>query len=285
MCLSDLQILQGVLAVPGASLQYEVRTRQNGTPLLLLIPGCTGITIFAHFAAQMTATFTVVSYERRGYGGSIQTAPSAPESLMQVNGDDAAALIRHLSPNVPATVFGTSGGAMVSFELIRRHTNIIQTLILHEPPVMSVLPEIERLDWEATLKAVTHAYRSGGIGKATDIFGKGFCNPQDAQLMTRSMTAEESLKDTAYFYQHEIDQVSIYKLDIGVLAKNKSKLLLVNGRESKDSKLRRPLEFIGQQLGLRVLELAGGHVAYAAPNTAAAFALGLQKLLDDHALG
>ena len=285
MSQSDLQILRGELPVPGASLRYEVRTRQNDTPLLLLIPGCTGITIFASLAAQMAAAFTVVSYERRGYAGSIQAIPSAPEDLMQVNGDDAAALIRHFSPNVPAIVFGTSGGAMVSLELIRRHTHLVQTLILHEPPVMSVLPAIERLDWEVTLKAITDAYRSGGIGKATEIFGRGFCNLQDAQAMSWAMTAGESLKDTEYFYEHEINQVSIYKLDIGVLSQNKPKLLLVGGRDSKDYKPHRPLEFIGQQLGLEVAELAGGHVGYAAPDTATTFALELQKLIDNHAMG
>ena len=284
MSQSDLQVLQGTLDVPGANLRYEVRTRQSSRPLLLLIPGCTGIVTFASLAAHFAATFTVVSYDRRGYAGSFQATPPTSEENLQVNGDDAAALIQHFSPNMPATVFGTSGGGMISFELIRRHGNLVRTLVLHEPPVMSVLPVTERLEWEDTLKAISDAYRSGGIREATPIFGKGFCNAQDAQAMAGAMTAEDSLKDTDYFYQHEIDQVKIYKLDVGVLAQNKQKLLFTGGRDSKDFKPYRPLEIIGQQLGIQVVDLAGGHVGYAAPDTAATFALELQKLIEDSAL-
>ena len=284
MSQSDFQVLQGTLAVPGANLQYEVRTQHSSRPLLLLIPGCTGIATFASLAAHFAPTFTVVSYDRRGYAGSFQATPPTPAENLQVNGDDAAALIHHFSPNVPATVFGTSGGGMISFELIRRHASLVGTLILHEPPVMSVLPATERLEWEKTLKAISNAYRSGGIREATPVFGKGFCNTQDAQAMAGAMTAEESLKDTDYFYQHEIDQVRIYKLDVGILAQNRQKLLLTGGRDSKDYKPYRPLGIIGQQLGIQLVDLAGGHVGYAAPDTAAAFALELQKLIENHAM-
>ena len=277
-----VQISRHSLSVPGASLEYEIRFRKSGAPFLLLIPGCTGIKIFAALANQLAFRFTVVSYDRRGYAGSVQDTPPLPEENLKINGDDAAALIQHLSGSEPIIVFGTSGGAMASFELLRRHGSLVRTLILHEPPVMSVLPDPEKQDWENTLDTIKAAYENGGIAEASGIFGTSFLNSEDAQAMAQSMTSEASLHDTDYFYRHEIDQVRIYKLDCEILAKNKEKLIFTGGQQSKNYKPYRPLQVISQRVGLEIVDLPGGHVGYAASNTAAAFALELHNLIETH---
>ncbi len=277
--MSFSQIQPGSLAVPGATLQYEIRNHHVNSPVILLIPGCTGINIFAAFAAHLASLFTVISYERRGYAGSIQAAAPAPDVLMKVNGDDAAALIRHLSPGTPVTVFATSGGAMVSFELIRRHGSLVRTLILHEPPVMSIVPATELPSWEKALQQTSNAYLTEGIKAAIETFGKNFANEEDARGMAMAMLSEESLKDSGYFLVHEMKQVSIYKLDLDVLVRNKEKLILAGGRDSKECLPHRPIEVIGEQLGLQVFELAGGHVGYGAPHTCSAFASDIMALL------
>src|SRR5690606_40738823 len=42
----------------------------------------------------------------------------------------------------PVDVFGSSGGAVTGLAMVAAHPEDVRTLIAHEPPVLSLLPEI-----------------------------------------------------------------------------------------------------------------------------------------------
>src|SRR5258705_7109479 len=83
--------VEGTLAVPGASLYYQVR---GAGPTLLLMSGGHGdANSFDGMASTLAEHFTVVSYDRRGYARSPLADPTAPQ-IVATHGDDAAALLR-----------------------------------------------------------------------------------------------------------------------------------------------------------------------------------------------
>jgi len=61
---------------------------------------------------------------------------------MAAHADDAAALIRACGFS-EAVVFGTSGGGEFALELLARDPGVVRGAIIHEPPLLAVLPPAE----------------------------------------------------------------------------------------------------------------------------------------------
>lgn len=121
-------------------LYYEV----HGTgPAVLAIAGATGDAgHFTKTAARLADEFTVITYDRRGNSRSTANAGRPQAGTINAQADDAAALIRACGYD-QVVVFGTSGGAIITLELIARHPELVTGAIVHEPPLLTVLPPME----------------------------------------------------------------------------------------------------------------------------------------------
>ena len=117
-------------------LYYEVRGKG---PAVLLIPGATGDAgQFTRAAERLADEFTVITYDRRGNSRSRKNeAASTP--TMAAQADDAATLIRACGFS-QAVVFGTSGGGVIGLELLARHPEVVRGAVVHEPPLVALLP-------------------------------------------------------------------------------------------------------------------------------------------------
>src|SRR5437899_3247232 len=93
------------LHVPGARLYYESRGRG---PLMVMVPGANGSAdVFRIVAEHLTAHYTVVIYDRRGFSRSRLDGPQEYDRRLETDADDVRRLIAHVS-EAPATVFGAS---------------------------------------------------------------------------------------------------------------------------------------------------------------------------------
>lgn len=84
---------------------------------------------------------TVVAYDPRGLGRSVRRdgrVDNAPE----VQAADVHALIAELDVG-PVEMFASSGGAVTALALVASHPDDVSTLVAHEPPLLSVLPDAE----------------------------------------------------------------------------------------------------------------------------------------------
>ncbi|WP_037675803.1 alpha/beta fold hydrolase [Streptomyces globisporus] len=87
--------------------------------------------------ADMRASFTVVSYDRRGHGQS-ETVPG--RGTRRQDEDDLAALIEELG-HAPAHVAGSSFGASAVLGLAARRPGLFRTITVHEPPLVGVVAD------------------------------------------------------------------------------------------------------------------------------------------------
>ena len=127
------------LDVPGAVLTYDIRSNDSSTePVLFLIGSPMGAAGFGSLAAHFTDR-TVMTYDPRGAERSERTDPTSP-STPDDHADDLHRLIQALGAG-PVDLFASSGGAVNALALVARHPEDVGTLVAHEPPLASILPD------------------------------------------------------------------------------------------------------------------------------------------------
>jgi pimeloyl-ACP methyl ester carboxylesterase len=148
------------LEVPGAVLTYDVRRNEASTePVLLLIGSPMGAAGFATLAGHF-ADRTVVTYDPRGSERSTRTDGATGNTVAE-HADDLHRLIAAIDAG-PVDVFASSGGAVNALALVAEHPEQVRTLVAHEPPLVTALP-----DREAALAAsrdVHETYMRDGFG-------------------------------------------------------------------------------------------------------------------------
>ena len=129
------------LDVPGAQLFYE---GSGSGPLLILIPGASGTgESFRPLIPHLISHYRVVIYDRRGFSRSVLSGPQDEARRLATDADDVRRLIEHVSDQ-PAIVFGSSSGAIVALEVLTRYPECVQTVVAHEPPAVTLLPDAAR---------------------------------------------------------------------------------------------------------------------------------------------
>ena len=151
------------LHVPGAVLTYDIRDAadEGAAPVLLMIASpmdASGFTTLAGYFEDRT----VVTYDPRGVGRSART-DGASYSTPEEHADALHRLISALDAG-PVDIFGSSGGALNALVLVARHPEQVRTLVAHEPPVATVLPDREQV--LAAAADIHETYERDGLGPA-----------------------------------------------------------------------------------------------------------------------
>ena len=202
------------LKVPGAALHYEVL----GTgPVLLLIPGGPAdSSVFASIRGVLSERYTVVTYDPRGLSRS--TFDGEPQDItVQTFADDAHRLLAAIDTE-PAYVLGSSGGALVGFELVSRHPEQVRALVAHEPPLARLLDEDD--EDVALWLGVHDTYRSEGVGLAMVQFlaaaglAQGGSRPPADAPPEASEAMAQALRNPDFFLGHMWLPMTDYAPDI-----------------------------------------------------------------------
>ena len=245
------------LIVPNGTLYYEIR---GSGPLFVLIPGGNGgASVYKAVAVALSRRFRVVTYDRRGYSRSRYASTPDSENRVLTDADDVARLIQHLSPGAPATVFGSSSGAIVALTLLARHSELIRTLVVHEPPAASLLPDADREQITAAIELVYEEFRSAGAQAAM----KTFSEVMGVGNSTWTERADPYAPANMMFWmEYEMRQYPQTKIDVDLLKKHVDRLLLVGGRDGRNLNPYQPNLVLAKSMGSEVIDLPGGHLGY-----------------------
>lgn len=265
------------LAVPGARIYYELC---GSGPVLLLIPGGNGDAVpFERLADALADRYTVVAYDRRGFSRSRLDGP-VPERRIETDSDDAQRLLNHLSAE-PAYVFGSSSGAIVALDLVCRHPLRCRTVIAHEPPITTVLPDAAQ--WLEFFDEIYDTYCRFGADAAMRNFSarmgiRGIGQrPRAAEVGLAGLEmVDRARRNRDFWLQHELRQYPRFVPYAAALKAVLRKLVLAGGRDSRMSFTYRPNTVLADQLGATVVDFPGGHVGYA--THPAAFAVQLDEV-------
>ena len=131
------------LEADGASIVYDVRGElppADGRPPLVLIGQPMDASGFGALSSHLTDR-TVVTYDPRGLGRSTRS-DGRTDNSPTVQAEDVHALIDTLDAG-PVDLFASSGGAVTALALVSAYPGDVVTLVAHEPPIISVLPDAE----------------------------------------------------------------------------------------------------------------------------------------------
>ncbi len=245
------------LEVPGARLYYET---EGSGPLLVLVPGGNGDgEVFKSFAAQLKQHYTVLRYDRRGFSRSELTAPQDYSVRLETDAEDIKRLIESQN-GAPATVFGTSSGAVVTIALLTLFPEVVKTAVAHEPPLLRFLP-----NWEEERNFYAHlfgVYRTEGAAVAMREFAEKTVDGPEKQMMQRGSPDGKPSKNRIYWFEHELREYPVTKFDIETLKRLSPKLIVTGGRDSVGQLPYVIASNLTQALGKTLLSVPGGHLGY-----------------------
>jgi pimeloyl-ACP methyl ester carboxylesterase len=148
------------LDVPGARLAYDIRRNDASTePILFLIGSPMGAAGFGTLTGHFTDR-TVMTYDPRGCERSEKTDPIS-RSTADDHAEDLHRLIQAMGGG-PVDLFASSGGAVNALALVAAHSEDVRTLVAHEPPIATILPDREHA--LAAARAIQETYQRSGWG-------------------------------------------------------------------------------------------------------------------------
>ncbi len=248
------------LNVPHATLNYEIT---GSGPVLLCIAGANGEHgIYQGLAQALSDSFTIVTYDRRGFSQSLFTGPQDYTQRLLTDADDAASLIAEVGRGQPAFVFGSSSGAIVALQLLVSHPHRVRTLVAHEPPTLHVLPDAE--DLIASHSDVYRLYREQGIVAAQQQFAAQL-GAVDRAAMSQAGGSRGPFgqANATYWFERELPVYPLTRFDVPALRRVRNRLIMGAGTQSENSFVYRAALIWGETLGVPIIHLMGGHVGYA----------------------
>jgi pimeloyl-ACP methyl ester carboxylesterase len=241
--------------VNGVRLYHEIRG--SGSPVLF-ISGATGDAgHFERVAQLLSDEFTIVTYDRRGYSRS--SRPDSWDSTSPAEqSDDAAALIQALDI-APASVFGTSSGAIIALDLVLRHPDVLRGAILHEPPMISVVSNAGEA-MAPIQEAVERGMQKGGPPQAMEEFLRLVAGGEVFEKLDPRLR-ERMVGNSDTFFNFEFGALEPYHPDEAALAAVKVPVQVAVGRESIPLFLEGS-GWIAEHLNVELKTLPDAHTPY-----------------------
>lgn len=252
------------LDVPGATLAYDIRAVDSDIRPLLLIGSPMGAGGFGTLARHFTDR-TVVTYDPRGVERSTKTEPGSP-STPQQHADDVHRIIEALGAG-PVDLFASSGGAVNALALVAVHPTDVHTLVAHEPPLASILPDREGA--MAITQAIHDTYERSGFGPGMAQFiavvgHQGPITPEFAAApppdpaMFGLPTDDDGSRGDALLGQN-IVSCTHFEPDFDALRAAPTRIVLAAGVESQGQMAHRGAEAAAERMGTAAVSFPSDH--------------------------
>ena len=268
MTTSTAQVTTQALDVPGARLTYDVREGgSDASPALFLIGSPMGAGGFGTLASHFPDR-TIITYDPRGSERSERTDPASTVTP-DVHAEDLHRVIEALGGG-PVDLFASSGGAVNALALVAAHPGDVRTLVAHEPPLASILPD--RVHALAAVQAVHETYqRSGwGAGMAHFIAIVSHRGPFTDVVVRQpapdpamfGMPAGDDGSRTDMMLSQTMITASHYEPDFEALGRASTRIVLAAGEESTGEMASRSAFAVAERLGTEAVLFPSGHAGF-----------------------
>lgn len=285
----DPTITTHTLDAPGATLTYDVRgTLGDATPLFLI-----GSPMDAQGFATLAGHFTdrpVVTYDPRGTGRSTRT-----DGTGEITPDDHAGDLRRVVEAIgggPVDVFASSGGAVNALAWVAEQGEQVRTLVAHEPPLATMLPDREALT--AAIEDMHQTYQRAGLGQGMARFlvlvsydgelPDGYEYPPVDPAQFGLPTDDDGSRDDALLGQN-LRNCTGYQPDLDALRAAGTRIVMARGEASGQTMAARGADAVAAAIGSKPVAFPSDHGGflggeYGMHGEPDAFAERLREVLD-----
>ena len=250
------------LEVPGARLYYEVR---GSGPVLLMMPGGPAdATTFRRIENDLARKYTVVTYDPRTYSHSQLDEPVDDAQMVQIFADDASRLLQKVAGSEKSCVFASSGGATIALDLIVKHPEQLDTVVLHEPPSPALVPEQPNM--RADMEDVCDTCEREGLFPAMQKFmvlvGAQAGPPQPDHEPTPEEKEAQALMmgNMQYFFGRYVRNIARFEPDLAALQASSCRIVPAVGDESTDAQMACVgAKNLGKRIGTNATVFPGDH--------------------------
>jgi pimeloyl-ACP methyl ester carboxylesterase len=279
------------LEAPGATLTYDVRPGTGSDVPLFLIGSPMGAAGFASLASHFPDR-TVITYDPRGSERSTKDDPTT-ESNPDQHGDDLHRIIQEVGG--PVDLFASSGGAVNALALVTKHPEDVRTLVAHEPPLASVLPDSENA--KAVVRAIQNSYQTRGFGTGMahfiavtghrGPFPDDFASQPAPDPATFGMPSEDDGSRTDVLLGQNIIGTTHHEPDFDALRNASTRIVCAAGAESEGEMANRGGHAVAERLGQQPVIFPSHHGGflggeYGWPGEPDAFAAKLREVLEEN---
>lgn len=251
---------------PGALLTYDIRPGSDAdqTPLVMVASpmGAAGFTTLAgHFTDR-----TVVTYDPRQSERSELTTDTDPTP--EIHADDIHRVIQAAVGTGPVDVLASSGGAVNMLAFVAAHPDMVRTLVAHEPPLASALPDREAAS--AAIHDVRATYERDGLGPAMAKFLAMIMHsgeipadwtdrpaPDPAQFGLP--TQDDGSRSDPMLGRGHIVNTTEYQPDYEAITAARTRVVLAYGIESEGLLTQRATAAVADVLGIEPTSFPSGH--------------------------
>jgi pimeloyl-ACP methyl ester carboxylesterase len=256
-----------LLECPEVDLTYDVHgplPTADGRPPLVMIGQPMDASGFAALTAQLPDR-TVVTYDPRGLGRSTRK-DGRVDHRPEVQAADVHAVITALGVG-PVEMFASSGGAVTALALVAAHPDDVTTLVAHEPPLVTTLPDAAAAERAQAEVRDTYEAKGWGAGMATFITMTSwrgeftdayFAQPAADPAVFGMPTEDDGSRDDPLLSDRSW-AVTSYRIDVDALAAAPSRVVVAVGEESRGVMTGRTAEATAALLGQQATVFPSHH--------------------------
>ncbi|PMD73041.1 alpha/beta fold hydrolase [Companilactobacillus nuruki] len=258
--------------VQGAKLHVE---KVGSGPVLIVVPGANGTgDIFLNIAKYLQDRYTVIMFDRRGYGDTVMDS-SLPDGAadymnnyrLMTDAKDVISLANKFSPKEPVFLMGSSSGSIVAAEAFVQAPDKFKKVALHECPTSTVIDQETARNKNIE---IVEAALKGDVLSARQEFAEAMhIQPLDAKMMGMTNDPDAPRPDKKrvagmmYWFKYEILQYTGQPIDWDIFKQNRDKVILLNGTDSVGSTPQLVNQAISEKLNVPITIIPGGHLGYA----------------------
>ncbi|MBL7259634.1 alpha/beta hydrolase [Actinoplanes sp. LDG1-01] len=217
-------------------------------------------TLASHFPDRKVVTYDPRGITRSTFTGDQRTA--TPEQ----HADDLSRLIDTLGDG-PVDVFASSGGAVNGLALVTAHPKQVRTLVAHEPPALTTLPDRENA--LAAVQGIYDLYQKSGSGPAmvkfilsTSFKGEfpaGWIDQPGPSPEEFGMSSEDDGSRDDILIGQNLIPCTHYEPDFDKLRSASTRIVVGVGEESQGELAHRAGEAVAARLGLEPVTFPSHH--------------------------
>ncbi len=203
----------------------------------------------------------MLTSDPRGINRSTVTDPDSDATPDQ-RADDLARLLEHIDRG-PATVLGSSGGAVSAMALTQRRPGLVHTVIAHEPPLAELLPDRDEL--HAVHEAMVATYLGGdrrGYWQAFLHTANIHLPNEVFEMMFAAPIQGQQAADERFAVEHMDLATTFWTPDLAALRTTRARLIVGIGQDSAGQLCDRSSRALAKALDLQPTTFPGGHIGF-----------------------